>query len=294
MKTLACQLLFLAVATIGGAPVSTAATLVDFESTSESFNANGTNTGPFSDNVSSRPSGYGTTIISSTFDVDGVTFNNSFDSTYQSFTGFALSRRPLTEFSFGSSAEYLNGNDTISQSGAGADGSATWAVAYVDTSASDEVVIEAPTNSFIDSLSINNTATTARLIEFGNFDGTFGVQPFGSRAQDELFTVRFVDSSPGATGLEFVEVELASYDLASNTLSVLRDFTSIDLTALGTPTRIAIDFTSTDTGAFGINTPTYVAIDNVSLTSTSVPEPSSLAFIFGCGLLVSTTRRRRK
>jgi hypothetical protein len=56
----------------------------------------------------------------------------------------------------------------------------------------------------------------------------------------------------------------------------------LDLTALGAPASIALSWESTDVGSFGINTPTYVAIDNLVLT----PEPGSAALLAVAGLLM--------
>jgi hypothetical protein len=44
---------------------------------------------------------------------------------------------------------------------------------------------------------------------------------------------------------------------------------------------------SSDVGAFGVNTPTYVALDNL----VAVPEPAALGVI-GIGLLIGLRRTR--
>ncbi|MEM1227989.1 MAG: DUF4465 domain-containing protein, partial [Planctomycetota bacterium] len=134
---------------------------------------------------------------------------------------------------------------------------------------------------------------TALSIENGDgfakeFGGVSGDDP-------DLFTVTFTGHSDvGATGTvtgtrEYI---LADYRFADNSQDFIVDtWQLVDLTSLGTVRSVSIGFFSTDVGGFGINTPTYVAIDNLSITA--VPEPGSFAFfgIAGAGLI---WRRRRR
>jgi hypothetical protein len=47
----------------------------------------------------------------------------------------------------------------------------------------------------------------------------------------------------------------------------------MDLTSLGGAKSLSFDYASSDVGQFGINTPLYFAMDNLTLSV--VPEPSS-------------------
>lgn len=289
-------LLLLAVVTgalsIGAMP-GTADTVVDFESLDLDFGATGADTGPYANVLGRTPDGFGGEDIESTFSADGASFRNVFNDPGGYWSGFAVSQRGLDQWSSGPSGgflplEYTDDNDTVSLSGDGAFGSQTWAVAFgagVDDSFSS--VMEAPDGTFFESLHVNNTRTTDHVIRNGN-DFT---NAFGSRNQDELFTVRFFDLSTGeASG--FVEQIMASYDRGTDSLSILDNWTRVDLTQLDRATRIGIDFTSTDIGTFGINTPAYAAID--SITVTAVPEPSALVFLAAsmAGLFITVRRRR--
>ena len=58
---------------------------------------------------------------------------------------------------------------------------------------------------------------------------------------------------------------------------VISQWTTVDLSPLGNAASLQFTLASSDTGAFGINTPTYFALDNLALTP--VPEPGTLVLI---------------
>jgi hypothetical protein len=60
-------------------------------------------------------------------------------------------------------------------------------------------------------------------------------------------------------------------------------FTNID--------EVAFAFTGTDFGTFGLNTPSYMAVDNINFTA--VPEPSAFALLLGAVALGCVAHRRR-
>lgn len=284
MKT-NCAILFASVLWAIASPALAVETVItDFETIPVPYDSFQTARGPFPDGQTSGPGPFGGIDTSGTFTVDRLTVNNTRNTPFDSFTGFAASQRPLSLWSNSATGfeGFFSGNDTVSANGIGDLGSSSWLVSF----GSGAGILQTDGVSTIDSVAINNTATTADVLQNGNSAAV----AFGSRLQDELFTVRFVDLSAGSAG-DFVEAELASYDLASDELTILTDWTTIDLTSLDS-NRIGIEFTSTDAGGFGINTPTYVAVDSVAVTS--VPEPASIAAgLFG-GVLFARRRRRRK
>lgn len=223
------------------------------------------------------------------FASEGASFNNVYgvDPTYGPYWfEHAYSNRTT----FVPSNLYGDNNDTVAAPGSGVGQSATWAIA--NTSSANSAVIQAPNGAFFDSMYVTNTATTAYLLKFGN---QFSV-PFGgpSKLDPDLFTVRFNDLSPGGSG--FVEFVLADYRFEDPLDDyIVNDWQRVDLTPLNRATRIGVEFTSTDVDpVFGINTPTYVALDNITFESlTAVPEPGAtlvLAFLGG----VYAWRRQRK
>ncbi|MEM9828847.1 MAG: DUF4465 domain-containing protein [Planctomycetota bacterium] len=262
-------------------------TTVDFESFPLTFDEFDTVRGPFPDNqFEDFPFGPMFPQVNSTITIDGLTLDNRRIAAFDSFSGFAASRRTLDLWSNGninnnfSTDDFEFGNDTISVTGTGADASATWMVAF----GSGELALEA--GSTFQTLSLNNTQTTSSVIVNGNAFSS----AFGSRPQDELFTVTFTDLTRGAAGGEVV-VDLASYDLATDTLELISDWQEIDLSSLDS-NRIGISFNSTDFDSNGLLTPTYVAIDNVSFST--IPEPATWATLGLAASAIAWRNRRRR
>jgi len=95
-----------------------------------------------------------------------------------------------------------------------------------------------------------------------------------------------IDDLGGSTG--FVELMLADYRFADGALDFILDqWVFLDLTGLGIVSELRFGFESSDVGTFGINTPTYFAIDNL----VTAPEPG-LTLLLGLGLAALASGRR--
>ena len=68
-------------------------------------------------------------------------------------------------------------------------------------------------------------------------------------------------------------------------------WTDVDLSILGDVYGLSFDYESSDIGSFGINTPTYFAIDNIDIQAVS--EPSTL-LLFGLGIAGVLQLRKRR
>jgi hypothetical protein len=64
----------------------------------------------------------------------------------------------------------------------------------------------------------------------------------------------------------------------------------LDLSGLGTVDSISFSFSGSDVGAFGLNTPAYFAMDD--LTYAPVPEPGTWAMSVGAAAAAVARRRR--
>lgn len=64
-----------------------------------------------------------------------------------------------------------------------------------------------------------------------------------------------------------------------------------DLSGLGTVDEVGFAFSGSDVGSFGLNTPAYFAMDN--LTFTAVPEPAAWVLMAGAGAAAAAARSRR-
>ena len=176
---------------------------------------------------------------------------------------------------FGPGYSFSNVNDTSTDTfdnqfaaitGAGFGGSGNYATAF------GNAIFNLPSNQKIESLQITNTTPTAIILVTGNqFAKAFG----GSSGDDpDFFSVTFngfsgLDATGAVTGSQ--EFFLADFRFADNSLDfVVDEFELVDLTALGDARSVQLSFDSSDVGNFGINTPLFIAIDNVQLSASPI------------------------
>jgi hypothetical protein len=222
---------------------------------------------------------------------NGVYFGNSFNtSSFGDFwNGFAYSNinAPTTP---GFMNQYAANRPT------GVGGGGNYAVAYSGSQAFWNM--QRP--SVLQSIFVTNTAYTMYSILDGDrFAKKFG-GPDGN--DPDFFSVRFegFDSLGGnGTSTGVVDFFLADYRFRDNALDyVVRDWTQVDLSSLGAVQSVRITFKSSDFSIFDgrefINTPTYVALDNLAFSA--VPEPSSwlMLGVLAGGMLARRMRKRDK
>ena len=209
---------------------------------------------------------------------NGTFFNNSttdFGGGYTFSDGFTLSTKTDT-----TTPGFTNQYSAITGSGVG--GSGTYAVAF------PEAYIDLPSGLTPDSVRLTNTTYAALSMRDGDqfakqFGGADGTDP-------DFFKVTFTGySGEAASGSKtgastFYLADFRGAGTASD--YIVTNWSTLDLTSLGAARSIGLSFASSDVGDFGINTPTYVAIDDLVL----VPEPTTLALL---ALPLLALRRRR-
>ncbi|MFK7897227.1 MAG: DUF4465 domain-containing protein [Myxococcota bacterium] len=207
------------------------------------------------------------------FTSGGAFFENSYTAAFDSFTGFGASTTTdTTTPGFG--------NQFSSFAGGGAAGSAGYGLAFLG----GRIVL--PSEQVVLGAELTNTTYAALSMRDGD---AFAKQFGGESGDDEDFftlVIEGIDDFGNSTGS--VDFLLADYRFADNTLDyIIDEWTFQDLSGLGAVKELLFSFESSDVGSFGINTPVYFAIDNL----TTVPEPGT-ALLLGLGLMGLATRNR--
>ncbi len=199
---------------------------------------------------------------------NGVVFSNDYNSSWDSWNGFAISN--TTDVT---TPGYLNQYSAFAGSGSG---SSNYAVYY-----------PAGTISFagqgvdLDSLEITNTTYTAISMrdgdpygkKFGSLTDANGVVD-GTNGEDYYKVWIFAHAENGSK-IDSVEFYLADFRFTNDTQDyIVNTWYSIDLSFIEeTVYSISFLLESSDNGAFGMNTPAYFAIDNLTINkSTGLSE----------------------
>lgn len=201
------------------------------------------------------------------FTSNSVFYQNVYDNNYGSWYGFAYSnmRNDTT-------AGWVNQYSAITAGGINAPdtGGTNYAVAFVPTDWSssnfDLQPIEATftkpsllsgcyvTNSTYDYLSMKNGDAYTK-----KFGGTTGNDP-------DYFKLKIWGLSQNKTNTDTIEFLLADYTFDDNSKDYIVDnWRWVDLQQLGYVTKLFFSLESTDIGAFGMNTPAYFCLDNLTI-----------------------------
>ncbi len=222
------------------------------------------------------------------FTLQGVSFNNDYANTgWFTWGGWTYSRVQDT-----TTAGYTNQYAVYDDQ----DAYATYLVGYCDNYNDWQPTISLDAGLEFESVRLCNTTYAALAM----LQGDSFTQPFG---ETDRFTL--VITGVDASGQSLSQrITLAQWDSAQNALDLnpsnadsLTGWFDVNLHDLGfRGNEIALSFESTDMGAWGMNTPSYIALGEVvvSRETPAVPEPSTwctLVGILGVGLGVARRRR---
>lgn len=140
----------------------------------------------------------------------------------------------------------------------------------------------------------NNTYAALSMANGDGFAKKFG-GPDGTDPDYLLLTLTSLDSEGAIRGN--LTIPLADFRFEDDSQDyILDEWTEFDLSDLPWGNSLVFSFQSSDVGIFGINTPTYFAMDNLLVGL--VPEPAStmglllLAPLAGCGRRASRRKTR--
>ena len=156
--------------------------------------------------------------------------------------------------------------------------------------ASGGAVFDLPAGQTPESVRITNATYSAlSMLQGDSFAKQFGGVSGGDPDYFEVTFTGYTGAGAAGTQTGSATFRLADYTFTDNAQDYIVDtWELVDLTALGNAVSVGLSWDSSDVGSFGINTPTYVAIDHLVLT----PEPASLlAWLSVAGL--GSMRRRR-
>jgi len=230
---------------------------------------------------------------------------NNYDTTYDSWSGFAYSNvNDTTDGTFTNQYAAITGVGA----GPGLDGAAdNYAVAYgyLDINPnpySDQTFefdptkptaltaaqlgawlpeVTLPTGYQIDSLEVTNTTYAYLSME----EGINGSKMFGSGDFFDLYVY-------GANAEGQVLPNYYTFDLANGS-DIVKTWSTLDLgSTLAGATTLYFELASSDNGVYGMNTPGYFALDNIVVQP--VPEPTGLALMCAAGLGLGAVAWRRR
>lgn len=230
---------------------STSNVIVDFEKLGASIDASGFDNGAGG---------------SGRFVEDEITLSNNYNTQYSSWSGFSISQATDAN-----TAGFANQYSAVT--GIGHNNSPTYAVGYFpisETSSPPTITLDPSGGSKFDSFYVTNTTYAALSMRSGDgFAKRFGGDT-GNDADLFRLIVTGIDASGNPVGN--VNVDLADYRFLQNSQDYIVDqWTRVDVSSLAAARSLRFSMTSTDTGQYGINTPTYFAIDDVTLTRAAVP-----------------------
>lgn len=187
-----------------------------------------------------------------------LSLSNYYDAAWGSWNGFAISN--VTD---NTTAGWANQYSAFP--GTGRNASANYGIFYPSGE------IQALSNYIIDSFYISNTSYAGISMrdgdaygkQFGSIYAADGTTVDGTNGED-FFKV-WVIAEDFNTSKDSIEIYLADFRFPNSQDDYIVDeWIKVDLSPLGLlPTKVSFRFESSDMGTWGINTPTYFAIDDI-------------------------------
>jgi len=202
------------------------------------------------------------------FEDNTFLFPNMYDSEFDFWIGWAISADTDTQ-----TPGFMNQYSSIA--GKGAADSDSYAVSFA--SPSSKIII--PGLTAIDGLTINNNTYTYLSM----LNGDAFAKKFGGETGDDpdflLLTIKIYEEGD-VEAVDSVLFYLADYRFEDNSQDYIVDeWTTVTLLSNGSFAQDSLEFilSSSDNGMFGMNTPAYFCVDNITFTIISSTADNSLA-----------------
>ena len=194
------------------------------------------------------------------FTSQGVHFKNIYNTNWFIWSGFAYSNVNNTN-----TAGFLNQYAVIS--GTDVSGTGHYSIGYDDSFGEEPDIITLPEPALLRGLFLNNTTYAALAMMNGDaFSKKFG-GPSGTDPDFFELAIEGKDEFDLSLGTNYFALADFTFPDSSNDY-IITEWTWVDLTDFGSGVKtLHFSLTSTDTNAFGINTPTYFALDELTLDS---------------------------
>ncbi len=199
------------------------------------------------------PSGYWNgSDATGSFTSGDVNFDNQYTPAWKTWAGFSYSQKnDFTTAGFGNEFSVVDPSNNTNK----------FAIFY--PSYGEDIFASFPGGEFqIQSLDLCNTTYAALSMKNGDsYSKKFG-GPSGNDA--DWFKLTIYGYNGSGVKVSSLDVYLADYRSTDSSKDyILTKWTTFDLTSLGKINKLTFVFSSSDSGAFGINTPSYVCIDNI-------------------------------
>jgi len=193
--------------------------------------------------------------LSGLYEEEGFRFYNSFDTTYSSWSGFAVSNVTdnttegwVNQYGVSSGAAYSGGNFVVATNNA---------TISLSPRAVDGFYIT------------NSTYAALSMLNGDGFAKKFGGETGDDADWFKLSVIGKLDSMVTDT-LEFY---LADYRFEDPTQDyIVNDWTWLDLNSLGHVSELSFELSSSDIGDWGMNTPAYFCMDDLTVNTLGVKE----------------------
>ena len=189
---------------------------------------------------------------------EGFTFSNYYDDAWGSWSGFAVSN--IQDDTTGTWSNQFGVNTAMAYSGA------NFAVATLGATISSEARV-------VDGFYITNSTYATQSM----LNGDSYAKKFGGVSGDEAdwFKLSIIGKLDSAV-MDTVDFYLADFRFEDNTEDyIVNEWTWLDLSFLGNVTELSFEWSSSDNGDSGMNTPAYFCMDDLSVNTVGVEELNS-------------------